>query len=244
MAYNVDADIAGAAAVGREADNAQRLGLQWDAATQTYYDRTGRSYFPDQVRDLMAGGAPAPMTNGQGAIVPRGGAARVGGAGGGGLADLPQNPFELAAWMQLTNPGSGGVPYGDGGRNYWSSSNGLTDLFNQGATSIKTPHGTVTTAGGPYAQLQDAAVQTAPSRAARDIAEIQAAVDLDKNRGQREFASQLVSSLFGAGGIGGMGGRRTGLTTDYGAGVSMPAAPQHVAVNRFRPKSQAAALFN
>jgi len=138
----------------------------------------------------------------------------------------------------MTNSGSGGVPYGDDGRNYWSSSNGMTNLFNQGATSIKTPHGTVTTAGGPYAQLQDAATAQAPSNAARDIAQIQASVDLDKNRGQREFASQLVKSLFGSGGFGGAGGgRMQGLTTDYGAGVSMPAAPQHVNLAKFRPRA-------
>lgn len=141
-------------------------------------------------------------------------------------ADLPQNPYELAAWLQL-RPGSGGVPYGDGGRNYWSFDNGLTEQFNS--------------ASGPYGQLQAAAVATAPSRAARDIAEIQAAVDLDKNRGQREFAQQLVSSLFGANGLGGP--RRTGIATDYGAGVSMPDAPQHVNLAKFRPKSQMAALF-
>lgn len=162
-----------------------------------------------------------------------------------GVRNLPQNQFELAAFAADQNtPRNVGAALG---ANMLSSfmgyGRGLDALFNQGATTTRNRDGSVTTSGGsPYAQLQQAAVDTAPSRAARDIAQIQAAVDMDQNRSRRELAEKLVDSMFGGNFAGGMA-PLTGMRTDYGAGVSMPRKPAHVNMARFRRPNPVDSLF-
>ncbi len=217
--------------------------LQWDEGTGAYYDpRTGQTYGFGNLPGFTGRRDPAQFE--------RGGAGGLLPTAGGGVnpaENLPQNQFELAAMMlgqnqqanRLTGSNVFGALAGNQLGGFLNYGGALDALFNQGPTSMKTPWGTVTTSGSPYSQLQEAATAQAPSNAARDIAEIQAAVDMDKNRSQRQIASQLMRSLFGA--TGGLR-RSPGLTTDYGAGFNAQ-RPQHVSVSKFRPKSEAASLF-
>lgn len=85
-----------------------------------------------------------------------------------------------------------------------------TDIFNS--------------ATGPYGQLQAAAIATAPSRAARDIARIEAETARQVNSSRTATANRLIDALLSGGGIGAFGGAGvplTGVKTDYGAGVRL-----------------------
>ncbi len=68
---------------------------------------------------------------------------------------------------------------------------------------------------------QIASAMTAPSRAARDIAKIEAATDLRKSREKTRVANKLVDAMM-SGGFAGAMGIPTGMQTDYGAGVQNP----------------------
>lgn len=222
-----------------DAINAGKFDLTYDPQSDVYYDADGVTYYADGQFDRLAARPASPT-----ATSPPVGAGRP---GVNPAENLPQNPYELAAMMvgqnqqanRLTGSNVFGALAGNQLGGYLNYGGALDALFNQGPTSMKTPWGTVTTSGSPYSQLQEAATAQAPSNAARDIAQIQAAVDMDKNRSQRQIASQLMRSLFGA--TSGMR-QSPGLTTDYGAGFNAQ-RPQHVNVNKFRPKSEAASLF-
>lgn len=154
------------------------------------------------------------------------------------MDQLPQNPFELAAWGQMV--GAGARPaQGSAFRDYQDFGGMLDRLFNQGSTTVRGPNGQmITQAGSPYAQWQDAVTQQAPYKAQVDVARIEADAKLRDSESKRELARQLIDSLFGFNAAAPVGGG-AGMRTDYGAGFSAPRRAMPVDLRRFRPVAAA-----
>lgn len=195
------------APAAQEYELANRLGLKWDAGSETYYDRLGRSYSPQQLAGGMLG---TPGGQPQGVTPQDRVNARAQFQADARLRDQTRPQTTLADLF-----GIGGGDWASQWGNQADPRNRINQNFYQG---LGLDTGIFNSPTGPYGQLQQAAVLSAPARNDRQARMYEADVAKDIAGMKYGTAKQVLGQLSNL-----LGGRQqlNGFETDYGASAML-----------------------